>query len=156
MNTNAASPSDTEGSVFTGARPCQGRGRGFESLRPLQDLADLTTVGARSRGNTWGNSSYCKCPFGRWSRALLTSRTINRSTYFATDLRSAGHKRAVPIHHRPRVGESVRFLRSDSNSPSRGSNPPAPARQCGALIHLVTILSPPKRFSQKRNPFYKP
>ena len=101
--------------VEAGARPCQGRGRGFESLRPLQDLADFTTVGTWSRGNAWGNSSYCKCPFGRWSRALLTSRTINRSTYFATDLRSAGHKRAVPIHHRPRVGESVRFLRSDSN-----------------------------------------
>ena len=113
---------------------------------PAPRQADFTTVGTGSRGNAWGNSSYCKCPFGRWSRALLTSRTINRSTYFATDLRSAGHKRAVPIHHRPRVGESVRFLRSDSNSPARGSNPPAPARQCGALIFQPRNCTKPRQW----------
>jgi hypothetical protein len=34
------------------------RGRGFESLRPLQDLIDLTTVGKCTRGNVWGNSAH--------------------------------------------------------------------------------------------------
>jgi hypothetical protein len=42
--------------VEAGARPCQGRGRGFESLRPLQYLTDIATVGDCCGGNTWGNS----------------------------------------------------------------------------------------------------
>ena len=52
-----------------GARPCQGRGRGFESLRPLQDLADLTTVGKCARGNIWGNSTHITNAFWRSARA---------------------------------------------------------------------------------------
>src|ERR1019366_1618499 len=42
--------------LLAGPRPCQGRGRGFESLRPLQDLTDFTMVGRCAQGNIWGNS----------------------------------------------------------------------------------------------------
>jgi hypothetical protein len=51
--------------VETGPRPSQGRGRGFESLRPLQDLIDLTTVGKCARGNIWGNSTHITNAFWR-------------------------------------------------------------------------------------------
>jgi hypothetical protein len=32
------------------------RGRGFETLRPLQSLTDYTMVGRCAQGNIWGNS----------------------------------------------------------------------------------------------------
>ena len=53
--------------LLAGPRPCQGRGRGFESLRPLQDLTDFTMVGRCAQGNIWGNSGLWAIIFG-WAQ----------------------------------------------------------------------------------------
>ena len=60
--------------VETRPRPCQGRGRGFESLRPLQDLADFTMVGKLPWGNIWGNSVSANVnSVGRYSGYISSS-----------------------------------------------------------------------------------
>jgi len=61
-------------SNLAGPRPCQGRGRGFESLRPLQDLTDLTTVGRCAQGNIWGNSTHITNALWRSAARLSSSR----------------------------------------------------------------------------------
>ena len=48
--------------------------RGFESLRPLQDSTDFTTVGRCTQGNIWGNSVSANLySVGRYSGYMSSS-----------------------------------------------------------------------------------
>src|SRR5664280_3831438 len=78
-----------------GARPCQGRGRGFESLRPLQDLTDLTTVGKCARGNIWGNSAHITNAFWRSAARLSSSPRNLRFQLFHQSTREASAQFAI-------------------------------------------------------------
>jgi len=69
-----------------GARPCQGRGRGFESLRPLQDLTDFTTVGGYAQGNIWGNATHIADAFGI---------SIDRRSAYLNEISTGGGFRRV-------------------------------------------------------------
>jgi hypothetical protein len=108
-------------------RTCQGRGRGFESLRPLQDLTDLIPVGRCSQGNIWGNSVSANAySVGRWSAYISSSLiqslpTICDRTDGASRKSKPQSDRLLGLRHRdcgPRSQCSSAMPRSDSGKPS--------------------------------------
>jgi hypothetical protein len=123
----ALSPLMPANAVREGARPCQGRGRGFESLRPLQDLTDLIPVGRCSQGNIWGNSVSANAySVGRWSAYISSSLiqslpTICDRTDGASRKSKPQSDRLLGLRHRdcgPRSQCSSAKPRSDSGKPS--------------------------------------